>query len=90
MMRSDPARAQDVEARLQAFLAQHITPLQQRGYANPALDKTLAHIGGWAAIGTRVRWPYRGVPEAEAAALRPLARAAVPELFPDPPLVRAR
>jgi dihydrodipicolinate synthase/N-acetylneuraminate lyase len=90
MMRSDPARAQDVEARLQAFLAKHITPLQQRGYANPALDKTLAHIGGWAAVGTRVRWPYRGVPEAEAAALRPLARAAVPELIPDPPPVRAR
>jgi dihydrodipicolinate synthase/N-acetylneuraminate lyase len=84
MMRSDPDRAADVERRLQDFLAGHITPLQQRGYANPALDKMLAHIGGWASIGTRVRWPYRGVPEAEAAALRPLARTAVPELFPGP------
>jgi dihydrodipicolinate synthase/N-acetylneuraminate lyase len=83
MMRSDPARAMDLERRLQRFLDDHITPLQQRGYANPALDKTLAHIGGWARIGTRVRWPYRGVPEAEADALRPLARAAVPELLPD-------
>jgi dihydrodipicolinate synthase/N-acetylneuraminate lyase len=90
MMRSDPARAGDVERRLQDFLAAHITPFQQRGYANPALDKTLAHIGGWAGIGTRVRWPYRGVPEAEAEALRPLARAAVPELMPETPAVRAR
>jgi dihydrodipicolinate synthase/N-acetylneuraminate lyase len=85
MMHSDPARAEDTERRLQRFLAEHITPLQRRGYGNPALDKTLAHVGGWARIGTRLRWPYRGVPEAEAAALRPAARAAVPELLPDPP-----
>jgi dihydrodipicolinate synthase/N-acetylneuraminate lyase len=81
MMRSAPDRAADTERRLQRFLAEHITPLQQRGYSNGALDKTLAHIGGWADIGTRIRWPYQGVPEAEAAALRPLARDAVPELF---------
>ena len=81
-MRSDPAAAADTERRLLGFFAQHITPLQQRGYSNGALDKTLAHTGGWAAIGTRVRWPYRSVPETEAEALRPLARAAVPELLP--------
>jgi hypothetical protein len=60
-----------------------ITLLQQRGYANPALDKALAHVGGWADIGTRVRWPYQGVPAAEAEALRPAVRAAVPEFFPE-------
>ena len=85
MMRADPARAGDVERRLRRFLGEHITPLSQRGYGNAALDKTLAHIGGWADVGTSVRWPYRGVPEAEAAALRPLARAAIPELLPEPP-----
>ena len=85
-MRADPARAQDTERRLQDFLAAHITPLKQRGYGNPALDKALAYIGGWARIGTRVRWPYRGVPEPEAETLRPLARAAVPELITDQPL----
>jgi dihydrodipicolinate synthase/N-acetylneuraminate lyase len=88
MMTADPDRAADVEVRLRGFLDRHIMPFQRRGLANPALDKTLAHIGGWADIGTRVRWPYQGVPEDEATALRPLARAAVPELFP--PAVRAR
>ena len=78
-----PGAAPHTERRLQDFLAEHITPLQQRGYSNAALDKTLAHIGGWAGVGTRVRWPYRSVPEAEATALRPVARAAVPELIPD-------
>ena len=82
MMVTDPDRAADLEGRLQGFLDRHITPFQRRGLANPALDKTLAHIGGWADIGTRVRWPYQGVPEDEATALRPLARAALPELFP--------
>ena len=82
-MRADPAAAAATERRLQDFLAEYITPLQQRGYNNAALDKTLAHIGGWARVGTRVRWPYRSVPEAEATALRPVARAAVPELIPD-------
>jgi dihydrodipicolinate synthase/N-acetylneuraminate lyase len=81
MMRTDPAGALDLERRLQDFLTQHIGPLQRRGYAGAALDKTLAHIGGWAEVGTRVRWPYHSVPEAEAEALRPAARAAVPELF---------
>ena len=88
MMTADPDRAADVEVRLRSFLDRHIMPFQRRGLANPALDKTLAHIGGWADIGTRVRWPYQGVPEDEATALRPLARAAVPELFP--PAVTAR
>ena len=88
MMTADPDRAADVEGRLRSFLDRHIMPFQRRGLANPALDKALAHIGAWADIGTRVRWPYQGVPEDEATALRPLARAAVPELFP--PAVRAR
>jgi dihydrodipicolinate synthase/N-acetylneuraminate lyase len=88
LMTADPDRAADVEVRLRSFLDRHIMPFQQRGLANPALDKALAHIGGWADIGTRVRWPYQGVPEDEAIALRPLARAAVPELFP--PAVRVR
>jgi dihydrodipicolinate synthase/N-acetylneuraminate lyase len=82
LMATDPPRAAELETRLQAFLNRHVLPLQQRGFANPALDKTLAHIGGWADIGTRVRWPYQSVPEDEATALRPLARAALPELFP--------
>ena len=82
MMVTDPDRAADLEGRLQGFLDRHIIPFQRRGLANPALDKTLAHIGGWADIGTRVRWPYQSVPEDEATALRPLARAALPELFP--------
>jgi dihydrodipicolinate synthase/N-acetylneuraminate lyase len=69
------------EQRLRGFLDAHIGPLARAGYCDPALDKTLAAIGGWAPIGTRVRWPHRWVPEEAIPALRAAAEAAVPELF---------
>ncbi|GAA1263655.1 hypothetical protein GCM10009609_28530 [Pseudonocardia aurantiaca] len=80
-MHADPAAALAFEARLRAFLDAHVAPLGRAGYADPALDKTLAAIGGWAPVGTRVRWPHRSVPEEAVPALRAAAEAAVPELF---------
>jgi hypothetical protein len=77
-----PDDAADVEYRLGQFLASHVLPFQADGYSNPALDKLLAHVGGWAPIGTRIRWPYRWIPESVAEQLRPIARAELPELFP--------
>jgi dihydrodipicolinate synthase/N-acetylneuraminate lyase len=67
--------------RVMAFFQSHIVPLKAQGFSNPALDKTLAAIGGWAPVGTRVRWPYAWVPEDVVAALVPAARAALPEMF---------
>jgi dihydrodipicolinate synthase/N-acetylneuraminate lyase len=60
---SDLPAALAFEERLRGFLDAHIAPLGRAGYSDPALDKTLAAIGGWAPIGTRVRWPHRWVPE---------------------------
>jgi dihydrodipicolinate synthase/N-acetylneuraminate lyase len=77
-MLEDPDAAQAAQDRLNDFLGRHVTPLLADGYGNTALDKALAAIGGWAPIGTRVRWPYRGVPADVAAALR---RAALAELL---------
>lgn len=80
-MQADPQSALDTERRLGLFLSEHIAPLQRSGYGNTALDKTLARIGGWADIGTRVRWPSQSVPEDVAVGLRQAAKAAVPELM---------
>lgn len=82
MMAARPDAALDVERRIHAFFAEHVRPLQHDGYANAALDKFLAHLGGWADIGTRVRWPYDSVDAALAVRLRPVVRAHLPELFP--------
>ncbi|MDQ0379477.1 dihydrodipicolinate synthase family protein [Amycolatopsis thermophila] len=77
-MRTDPSAALDLERRLREFIAGHIVPL---GAADPALDKTLAAIGGWAPVGTRVRWPHRSVPAGAIPALRAVAQRLVPELL---------
>jgi dihydrodipicolinate synthase/N-acetylneuraminate lyase len=81
-MLSDPGTAGRLEARLNAFLDRHIGPLQAAGYSNAALDKTLAAAGGWAPVGTRVRWPYRSVPQETIPALRRAMLDELPELLP--------
>jgi dihydrodipicolinate synthase/N-acetylneuraminate lyase len=78
----DPAGALEVEARIRRFMSEWILPFRRdHGIANQGLDKLLAAIGGWANIGTRLRWPYSWIPEDEALRLRPIARELMPELF---------
>jgi len=83
-MLTDAPAAERLEARLNAFLDQHVLPLQADGYSNAALDKALAAIGGWASVGTRTRWPYQWVPPEMADRLRSVARRDLPELFAAP------
>lgn len=80
-MHSDPAGALDLEARINAFLAEHIQPFVNAGLANPALDKALAAVGGWSSIGTRTRWPHRWIRDDAVAVLRAAAQEAIPELL---------
>lgn len=82
LMKTDLVAALAIEARIGKFMTDCIRPLREKyGASNQALDKLLAAIGDWAAIGTRLRWPYRGLAEAEAVRLRPTARRMMPELF---------
>jgi dihydrodipicolinate synthase/N-acetylneuraminate lyase len=81
-MDEDPDGAEALGRRIMSFFDSHMMPLKRRGYSDTALDKTLAAIGAWTSVGTRVRWPYSSVPDEDVAALTPLARAALPELFP--------
>jgi dihydrodipicolinate synthase/N-acetylneuraminate lyase len=80
MMTTAPDAALDLERRIQEFMNRYIVPFRDvQGYANFALDKLLAEIGGWCGAGTRVRWPYRSIPESEAEKLRPVAHELMPE-----------
>lgn len=84
---TDMNAALEFETRLLAFFREHILPLRDTsGYSNAALDKLLAAVGGWANIGTRLRWPYRFTKESDVDRLRPLARRLLPELFAGKPL----
>jgi dihydrodipicolinate synthase/N-acetylneuraminate lyase len=83
LMQHDLPAALDLERRIVAFFLRHIIPyITEQGYCNAACDKLLAAIGGWADVGTRLRWPYRGIPQEEADRLRPIAHQMMPELFP--------
>jgi dihydrodipicolinate synthase/N-acetylneuraminate lyase len=81
-MRTAPDATLDLENRIQNFMTRHIVPFRDvQGFSNFALDKLLAAIGGWTDAGTRVRWPYRSIPNSEAERLRPVAHQMLPELF---------
>ena len=78
---SDPGAAMKIQREIVAFLDKHIVPYLKDGHVNAAADKLLATIGGWSRTGTRLRWPYRWVPEAGALALREKARTEMAGFF---------
>ena len=81
-MKTDLPGALAFETRILSFFEEFILPLYYEShYAPPALDKFLAAIGGWANVGTRIRWPYRWLNESDAKALQPIVRHRLPELF---------
>jgi len=45
------------------------------------VDKLLAGIGGWAEIGTRLRWPYRWLPVSLVSELRSEAQRMLPAFY---------
>ena len=81
LMQEDIAEALQIEQQINTFFTQCIVPLQRAGYTNPALDKLLVAVGGWAFIGTRLRWPYRWVPEEMVPEIRKVARQYLPTFF---------
>lgn len=81
LMQDDIDAAIEIEKRILQFFNECVVPFKEAGYSNPALDKLLAAIGGWSNIGTRLRWPYKWISEAEAQNLSARARALLPEFF---------
>lgn len=79
-MRTDPRAAADLEVRIGQFFDQHVAPLQQQGFSDPALDKFLAAVGGWTDAGLRIRWPYDSVPGERVGPARETALGLLPEL----------
>jgi 4-hydroxy-tetrahydrodipicolinate synthase len=79
-MRTDINKALELETRIQLFMARYIVPyISGQGFSNQAADKLLAAIGGWADIGTRLRWPYQGIDPQEVVHLRKACREILPE-----------
>ncbi len=79
-MKIDLKSALDLEKRIMEFFEEAILPfIINQGYSNTAVDKFLAAVGGWGPITTKVRWPYRSIPNQEI----PKAREKVKKLIPE-------
>jgi dihydrodipicolinate synthase/N-acetylneuraminate lyase len=84
-MQVDLAGALELEKRLRQFMEGCIAPfIMEHHYCNAACDRFMALLGGWAEVGERMRWPYRWISAGEAARLRPVAQALIPEFIVQP------
>jgi len=81
LMQTDIEEALAIEERIQRFFSRYIVPFAEQGFSNPALDKLLASVGNWSDIGTRLRWPYRWIPQTEVSRLRKGAEEFLPDWF---------
>lgn len=81
LMEEDMDEALQIERQIAFFFEDCIFPFAKAGYSDPALDKLLAFAGGWGSAGTRLRWPYKWIPENEAAAVKKAALKYLPELL---------
>lgn len=83
LMSDDLPAALEIEGRLRKFMDTHIAPfITEQGYCNAACDRLMALIGGWADVGTSMRWPYRSIAQTEADRLRTIVRDMIPEFSP--------
>jgi dihydrodipicolinate synthase/N-acetylneuraminate lyase len=81
-METDLPSALELESRIRRFMDAYAAPfITGKGYMNGAVDKLLCVAGAWSGLTCRMRWPYRSIPDDDAAALRAVARNALPELF---------
>lgn len=81
MAMSNREEALLIQKEILSFLEQRIVPYLKAGYINAAADKLLAAIGNWSRVGTRLRWPYRWIPETEVEPLRQAAQSEMPRFF---------
>jgi 4-hydroxy-tetrahydrodipicolinate synthase len=81
MALNDPEEALEIQKEILTFLDTHIIPYINNGHVAAAADKLLAYVGGWASIGTQLRWPYKWIPKEEADHLRNLAQEELKTFF---------
>lgn len=82
LTKTSPTKATELESRIRSYLQEFILPFREKyHYSNAALDKLLAAVGGWGSSGTRLKFPYKGVLDADISHLREAAKAMIPEIM---------
>ncbi|AWI08351.1 dihydrodipicolinate synthase family protein [Ereboglobus luteus] len=80
---SDPMAGSALGARVMKFWEENIAPvITKYGRSNMAADKTAAVAGNWLpTMTTRLRWPYKSMPDDMAWEIGKVARSVLPEAF---------
>lgn len=79
---TDLPAALELEGRINRFMSECISPfITEYHYPNHACDRLMALVGGWADVGSKLRWPYRSIPEPFVEPVRQKALKLIPEFF---------
>jgi 4-hydroxy-tetrahydrodipicolinate synthase len=82
MISTDLQAALELESRINQFMSGLIAPfITELHYPNHACDRFMARLGGWADVGSKLRWPYRSIPDDLAEGVRQKAIQIIPEFF---------
>lgn len=82
LTQTDMEQALALEKRIKYFMTTLIEPfITQQHFSNHACDRFMAMVGGWADIGSNLRWPYKSIPEDLAEPVRAKAKNIIPEFF---------
>ena len=82
MAQTDIGKAMELQSRILEFMNAYIVPfITEDKYSGQACDKFMATMGGWCDMTPRLRWPYKGIEESEAARVREAAENLLPEFF---------
>jgi len=82
MIQTDLPAAIELESRINQFMNQIIAPfITELHYPNHACDRFMAQLGGWADVGSKLRWPYRSIPDSYVEGIRTKSIDIIPEFF---------
>ncbi len=82
MIQTDLSAALELEVRINRFMSEHIAPfITAQHFPNHACDRFMALLGGWADVGSKLRWPYRSIPESYLESIREKSIQIIPEFF---------
>ena len=82
LIQTDLPAALELEVRINRFMSEHIAPfITGQHFPNHACDRFMALLGGWADVGSKLRWPYRSIPESYLESVREKSIQIIPEFF---------
>lgn len=82
MMLNDMEAALELEKRINQFMRKCIDPfIADMHYPNHACDRFMANVGGWAEIGSDLRWPYMSIPDSYISEVRKVGHNIIPEFI---------